>query len=54
MEVIYSHCAALDVPKNSLIANVITLEHREIRTYVTMTKDLLELKRCLLDPEVTH
>jgi len=54
MEVIYSHCAALDVHKNSVIANVITPEHRETRTYATMTKDLLELKQWLLDIKVTH
>ena len=54
MEVIYSHCAALDVHKNSVIANVITPEHGETRTYATMTKDLLELRQWLLDLKVTH
>ena len=54
MEVIYSHCAALDVHKNSVIANVITPEYRETCTFGTMTKDLLELKQWLLDVKVTH
>ncbi len=54
MEVIYSHCAALDVHKKSVVANVITPGHRETRTFGTMTKDLLDLKKWLLDLKVTH
>jgi len=54
MEVIYSRCAALDVHKRSVVAHAITSGQRETRTFATMTKDLLELKKWLLDLKVTH
>jgi len=54
MEVIYSRCAALDVHKKSVVAHAITPRHRETRTFGTVTKDLLELKKWLLDLKVTH
>ena len=54
MEVIYSRCGALDVHKKSVVAHTITPKGRETRTFSTMTKDLLELKKWLLDLKVTH
>jgi transposase len=54
MEVIYPRCAALDVHKKSVVAHVIIHGQRETLTFGTMTKDLLELKKWLLDLKVTH
>ncbi len=54
MEVIYPRCCGLDIHKKSVVACVITPGGRETRTFSTMTKDLLELKKWLLGLEVTH
>jgi len=54
MEVLYSRCCGLDVQKLSVMACVITPKKREMRTFGTMTKDLLELKQWLLEFGVTH
>ena len=54
MELIYSRCCGLDIHKLSLVACAITPQGRETRTFGTMTKELLELKRWLLELGVTH
>ncbi len=54
MEVIYQRAAGLDEHKETVVACVITPEVREIRTFGTMTTDLLKLKDWLLQYKVTH
>jgi hypothetical protein len=48
MQVVHQHCAGLDVHKKTVVACVITPKEKgrwekEIRTFSTMTKDLLNL-----------
>lgn len=43
MEIIYSHSAALDVHKQTVVACLITPNCKEIRSYGTMTESLLEM-----------
>ncbi|BAY35676.1 hypothetical protein NIES2107_75880 (plasmid) [Nostoc carneum NIES-2107] len=48
MQVVYNRCAGLDVHKKTVVACVITPKsssgwHKEIRTFTTMTQDLLKL-----------
>lgn len=43
MRVVHERCAGLDVHKKTVVACVITPEGREIRTFSTMTEDLLAL-----------
>lgn len=59
MEVTYTHCAGLDVHKKTVVACCITPglkgEKRvEIRTFGTMTVDLLALSDWLTSKEITH
>jgi len=59
MEVVYAHCAGLDVHKKTVVAAIIvpTSEGgllKEMRTFGTMTADLLELSDWLLSCSVTH
>ena len=54
MEVTYSHCAGLDVHKASVVACVLTPQGQEVRTYKTLTRDLLELADWLGAEGVTH
>lgn len=43
MEVVYTHCCGLDVHKKRITACAITPEGKEIKTFGTMTEDLLGL-----------
>src|SRR5690606_5999022 len=43
MEVLFPRCAGLDVHKKSVTACLITPDGKEIRTFGTMTPDLLEM-----------
>jgi transposase len=58
MEVVYSRCAGLDVHKETVVACVMNREGRtsqkEIRTFQTMTNDLLVLHDWLQANGVTH
>jgi len=58
MEVVYTHCAGLDVHKKTVVACVITPEAtggpHETRTFGTMTADLLLLSDWLQSHQVTH
>lgn len=63
MEVVYKHCAGLDVHKRTVVACVIlsdvasesgTKPSKEIRTFNTMTADLLNLSDFLTARQVTH
>ena len=58
MEVLYAHCAGLDVHKQTVVAcarhmvnGVVT---REVRTFGTTTKDLLALSEWLASQGITH
>lgn len=54
MEIVCQHCCGLDVHKRSVVACVMTSRGKEIRTFGTMTQDLLELSDWLVAREVTH
>ena len=54
MDVIYSHVCGLDVHKKTVVACVLTPEVKEIRTYATMTDDLLQMVDWLKEQSVTH
>jgi transposase len=59
MEVVYTHCGALDVHKKSVLAAVVVPNPqggllKVERTFGTMTADLLALSDWLLGYEVTH
>jgi transposase len=43
MQVVHERCAGLDVHKKTVVACVLTPEGKEIRTFSTMTSDLLRL-----------
>jgi transposase len=59
MEVVYSHCAGLDVHKKTVVACVMTPDAKgklqtDIRTFGTMTADLLTLLDWLQAQAITH
>ncbi len=54
MHVIYERCAGLEVHKKTVVACVITPEGQQIRTFRTMTADLLQLADWLTESLVTH
>jgi len=59
MEVVYTHCAGLDVHKKTVVAAIIVPASeggllKETRTFGTMTDDLLGLSDWLLSHGVTH
>jgi transposase len=59
MQVVYTHCAGLDVHKKTVVACVITPNgsggwHKEIRTFSTMTAQLLSLSDWLLSLNCSH
>ena len=59
MEVVYSHCAGLDVHKKTVVACVMTPDaqgklQKDIRTFGTMTADLLTLLDWLQAHAITH
>lgn len=59
MQVVYEQCVGLDVHKKSVVACRITADeagqwHKEIRTFGTLTDDLLALSDWLRAGEVTH
>jgi transposase len=59
MEVVYERCCGLDVHKKSVVAcRIIPGPHgspqKEVRTFETMTEDLLALSRWLAEADVTH
>jgi transposase len=59
MEVVYSHCCGLDVHKKSVVACLVTpgpggAPRKEIRTFGTMTDDLLALGDWLAAAGCTH
>jgi len=54
MEVVYPHCCGLDVHKKNVVAYIITPEGKEIRTFSTMTDDLLALVDWMKEKGCTH
>jgi hypothetical protein len=48
MQVMYERCAGLDVHKKTVVACVVTPTEQEIRTFSTMTIDVLALSDWLL------
>ncbi len=54
MEVLHKRCCGLDVHKRSITACLITPEGRKMRTFGTMTEDLLELADWLTKEGCTH
>lgn len=53
MEIVYSHCCGLDVHKKNVVACVLTPEGKEIRTFATLTDDLLLLMDWLKSKKCT-
>ncbi|GAB6152137.1 hypothetical protein JCM17380_08870 [Desulfosporosinus burensis] len=49
MEVLHERCCGLDVHKKSITACIITPKGKEIRTFTTMTRNLIEL--CQKQPQ---
>lgn len=47
MRIVHERCAGLDVHKKTVVACVLTAEGREVRTFSTMTQDLLSLSEWL-------
>jgi transposase len=54
MKVTYPRCCGLDVHKKTVVACVMTPRRREVRTFNTMTGDLLALKEWLVGLGITH
>ncbi|HVC77479.1 MAG TPA: IS110 family transposase [Candidatus Micrarchaeaceae archaeon] len=54
MEVVHEKCAGLDVHKKTVVACVITPGHKEVRTFGTMTRELMGLADWLSSLGVTH
>ena len=59
MEVVYRCCAGLDVHRDTVAVCVVWVDdlghwHKEIRTFGTMTRDLLALSSWLASLQVTH
>ena len=54
MDTFHERCCGLDVHKKSVVACVLTPEGQEVRTFSTMTNDLLALADWLKEREVTH
>lgn len=59
MDVVYERCCGLDIHKQTVLACVVVpgsgkQPHKEVRTFKTMTADLLELADWLTSERVTH
>ena len=54
MEILYKSCCGIDVHAKNLVACLIKDGKREIRTFSTMTSDLLHLLDWLLQNKSTH
>ena len=59
MQVVHERCAGLDVPKRTVVACVLLTQpdgtvQREVRTFATMTAELLALADWLGGQRVTH
>src|SRR5262249_40543475 len=59
MDVLYTNCAGLDVHKKNVKVCLLKQEatgqpHKELRTYLTTTEELLKLSDWLKEQECTH
>jgi transposase len=59
MEILYTHCAGLDVHKKTVKVSLLTQAssgqpHKELRTYFTTTQELLKRSDWLKEQEWTH
>lgn len=54
MEIVYERCCGLDVHKKSIVACTITPEGKEIRTFGTMTSDIISLAEWVGSKGCTH
>lgn len=54
MDVMYTHCCGLDVHKKNVVACTLTPEGKEVRTFLTMTYDLIALGDWLKSKGCTH
>ena len=54
MEVLYERCCGLDVHKKTVVACRVTPEGKEMRTFGTMTDELLALTDWLKAANCTH
>jgi transposase len=54
MQVVHERCCGLDVHKRTVVACVLTGAGRQIRTFSTLTEELLALADWLVDQGVTH
>jgi transposase len=54
MQILYERCCGLDIHKNSIKACIITPEGKEIKTFGTMTGDILELVDWIKRKNCTH
>src|SRR2546429_8452756 len=59
MEILYTHCAGLDVHKKTVMVCLLTQgsngqPHKEFRTYFTTTEELLKLSDWLKEGGCTH
>lgn len=54
MEVLYPRCCGLDVHQKTVVACLITPDGKEIRTFKTMTSDLLQLADWIVAKGITH
>ena len=54
MEVVYECCCGLDVHAKTVVACLVTKGRKEIRTFATMTEELLQLGDWLRSAGCTH
>lgn len=54
MQVVYPHCCGLDVHKKTVTACAITPKGKEIRTFSTMTDDLIQMADWIKSHRCTH
>jgi transposase len=54
LEVLYPRCCGLDVHQKTVVACLITPDGKEIRTFKTMTSDLLQLADWIVAKGITH
>lgn len=54
MRVVYKHCCGLDVHKKSVTACVLTPKGKEIRTFGTMSDDLIQMADWIKSHRCTH
>ncbi|GAA0366495.1 IS110 family transposase [Bacillus horti] len=54
MEVLYRYCCGLDVHKKNITACIITPEGKEVKTFATMTRNLVELVDWIKSKNCTH